>query len=60
MTKEQQFNLVKFGDSINVKVVPVMVLGKLGVNYRDFQVFDADRAQRDLLNFSCEISTASK
>jgi hypothetical protein len=59
MNPQEQANLVIYGNSIGVKVTPVVVDGELAVNYRDHQTKDPQRAHKDLLAFSCEVGRAA-
>ena len=52
MTKEQQQNLIKFGEEIGLLISPTEIDGQLAVAYGKFVATDPFRAHTDLLILS--------
>lgn len=55
MTEKEQANLIKYGESIDILVTPVIIDGKRGVHYTKNATTDAQRAHNDLLSLSLQI-----
>lgn len=59
MTKEQQANLIAYGESVGILVDAVRLLGEYGVSYAGTATCDAQQAHRDLLGMSIAVSCAA-